>query len=213
MVGDQAFSLNGFRLQAAVAEHSELVYGAAFREVISERLGRFLPNLRGKRVDSGRGPFVYLAFVQSPFLGARVNNERTHFQFPAKPDAMPRLPVKAKLPICLPTTSRSKTFERPALAAIAEDLKPYLDEINTGEGIRRHALRRGRRPWNTVRCWSACPSSIDQIPVGASKTEMDMALHRQLHQRQVKLKQEGQRILAEASAIQEEGAEAFYRRF
>jgi hypothetical protein len=57
------------------------------------------------------------------------------------------------------------------------------------------------------------PEFIDQIPVGASKTELDMTLHRQLHQRQVKLKQEGQRILAEADAFQDKDAEGFYRRF
>jgi hypothetical protein len=40
---------------------------------------------------------------------------------------------------------------------------------------------------------------INEIPPQASKTEMEMALHRQLYQRQARLKQEGARILSETT--------------
>ena len=83
-IGDQAFTLSGFRLQGATAEHNEVIFGAAFREVVTERLGRYLPNLRNKLTDPDRGPFAYLGFVQSPFsIPKSTTNGRT-FRFRAK---------------------------------------------------------------------------------------------------------------------------------
>jgi hypothetical protein len=84
-VRDQEFSLSGFRLHGGITEQNGLIYGAAYREVISERLGRFLPNLRGRLTDHERGPFFYVAFVESPFLDERVNNERTDFSISREP--------------------------------------------------------------------------------------------------------------------------------
>lgn len=84
-VSDQTFTLSGFRLQGAQADHNELIYGAVFREVITERIGKYIPNLRGKLTDPDRGVFTYLAFVQSPFLDGKVNSERTDFSIPREP--------------------------------------------------------------------------------------------------------------------------------
>jgi hypothetical protein len=52
---------------------------------------------------------------------------------------------------------------------------------------------------------------IDQIPPGASDDQLETALHRQLHQRQVRLKEEGRRILDEADHV--EDPQEFYERF
>jgi hypothetical protein len=47
-VGGRDFTLHGFRLYGGAADHHELVYGAHYREVITERLAKFLPNLTNR---------------------------------------------------------------------------------------------------------------------------------------------------------------------
>ena len=209
VVRDQKFSLSGFRLQGAVAAHNELIYGATFREVISERLAKYLPNLRSRLVDSERGPFGYLAFIQSPFLDEHVNNERTDFSFPRDPVRGSSEDNDADL---YADDISLKEIRDAALLTIAEDLKPYFDEINTTKEseVTNFVAHDGPQYRALLKYM---PEFIDQIPVGASKSELDMALHRQLHQRQVKLKREGQQILAEVATVRHDGAEAFYQRF
>lgn len=212
IVGNQNFSLIGFRLHAAIADHNELVYGAAFREVISERLGRYLPNLRGRLIDNKRGSFSYLAFIQSPFFDERVNNERTDFSIPRDPVRDTATPGAQGQVDILADEISLKDIREAALKAITEDLQPYLDEINTSKeaALTRFVAEDGPHYRALLK---HMPEFIDQIPVGAGNAELDMVLHRQLHQWQVKLKQEGQRIIAEAAAVKSDEADAFYRRF
>jgi hypothetical protein len=66
-------------------------------------------------------------------------------------------------------------------------------------------------PRNTARCCGIRRNLSTRFRPGASKAELDTALHRQLYQRQIKLKQEGQRILAETDEVAD--GEEFYRRF
>jgi hypothetical protein len=135
-VAGQSCSLSGFRLQGAIADHHELIYGANYREVITERLSRFLPNLKNKLNDPERGQFVYLAFIQSPFLDAKVNSERTDFSIPREPPA-DRVVSTGEAP---PAASdlfaddiSLKAIREAAIAAITEDLKPFLDELNVAK--------------------------------------------------------------------------------
>ena len=205
-IGDQAFTLSGFRLQGAIAEHNELIFGASFREVITERLGKYLPNLRNKLTDSDRGPFAYLAFVQSPFLDARVNNERTDFSISREQASGPG---DASTDLFADDISL-KAIRDAALGVIIDDLKPYLEEINTSkEAALTNFIDHDAPQYRALLRHKA--EFIDQIPPGATKAELDTALHRQLYQRQVKLKQEGQRILNETDETAD--GEEFYRRF
>lgn len=89
-------------------------------------------------------------------------------------------------------------------------MRPYLDEINSSkeDAIASYIAQDAPQYRFLLKHQ---PEFIDQIPPGATKTELEMALHRQLYQRQVKLKSEGQRILAEADTV--ENGEAFYQRF
>jgi len=211
-VGDQQFTLSGFRLRGTIADHNELIYGATFREVITERLSRFVPNLRSKLIDPDRGSFAYLGFVQSPFLDSMVNNERTDFSIPRDPPYRSDVPAADAAADLLADDISLKAIRDAALAVIAEDLKPYLDEINTSKeaAIVKHIV--DDAPQYRV-LLKYLPEFIDQIPPGASKAEMEAALHRQIYLRQVILKQEGQRLLAEADTVKNQDHEAFYQRF
>jgi len=196
----------GFRLQGTVVEHNEIIFGASFREVITDRLGKYLPNLRNKLLDADRGPFAYLAFVQSAFLDSKVNNERTDFSIPREgPSAAPDSNTDI-----FDDEISLKAIRDAALTVIVDDLKLYLDEINTSkEAALTNFIDHDAPQYRALLRHKA--EFIDQIAPGASKAELDTALHRQLYQRQIKLKQEGQRILAESDEVAE--GEEFYRRF
>ena len=112
--GGQNVTLHGFHLKSAAASQHELIYGAQYREVISQRLARFAPNLKNELADPEHGNFAYLAFVQSSFFDERVNNERTDFTCPRETaDLFDEITLQA---------TRNAAF-----TTIREDLTPYFD--------------------------------------------------------------------------------------
>lgn len=225
MVADRNFTLHGFRLYSGAADDHELVYGAHYREVITERLANFLPNLRSRLADAEHRSFAYLAFVQGGYLDDKVNTERSDFSIPR--DSVVRgseasggqtLVVKLDeaaggenaAPDLFADEISLKAIRDAALAVVTDDLKPYLEEINSSKeaALTRYIAEEAPqyRPLIKYR-----HEFIDQIPPGATDDQLETALHRQLHQRQVRLKEEGRRILDEAGHV--EDPEGFYKRF
>ncbi len=214
-IDGQAFTLSGFRLRGALADHHELVYAAHFREVIMERLSRFLPNLRNKLSEADNPGFYYLAFVQGQLLDEKVNNERTDFSIPREiapaadcieasainPEGAPGDLFAAEISL--------KAIREGALAAICEDLGPFLDEINSQkEAALTSYIAEDGPQYRVLMKYKG--EFIDDIPPQASKTELEIALHRQLYQRRVRLKQEGARILSEPASA--DNAQEYYAR-
>ncbi len=103
-----------------------------------------------------------------------------------------------------------KAIRDAALVVIAADLKPHLDEINIAkEAALSNYIAAEAPQYRPLMKYK--DEFIDQISPGASKAELDTALHRQLYQRQVRLKDEGRRILDEAGNVQ--NPKEFYERF
>lgn len=213
-VGTHAFTLSGFRLRGVLADHHKIIYAAHFCEVIPERLAKFLPNLKGKLHDEEHGDFFYLAFVQGVLLNERVNNERTDFalsrdtgQLDQSETAGEELPAATQL---IPDEVSLKNIRMAVIGVISEDLEPYLAQINQQKEEALSAFIEQDQPQYRA-LMKYKDEFIDQIPPQATKAELDMALHRQIYQRQVKLKAEGQKILAEADHV--DNADEYYARF
>jgi hypothetical protein len=201
VVGGHTFTLSGFRLGGALADHHELVYAAHFREVTTERLAKFLPNLKNKLSEPEEAGFFYLAFVQGNFLNDKVNSERTDFSIPREATAAadrgePGLNPDGAAPELFADDISLKAIRDGALATVSEDLKSFMDEINTQKEAALSSYIAEDGPQYRV-LMKYKGDFIDDIPPQASKTELEMALHRQLYQRQVRLKHEGARILSE----------------
>lgn len=201
-LGGHTFTLSGFRLRGALADHHELVYAAHFREVITERLAKFLPNLKSKLNDPDNASFYYLAFVQGQFLNDKVNSERTDFSIRRETAAADRdagsSGAEGAAPELFADEISLKSIREGALEAVSEDLKSFMDEINTQKEVALTSYIAEDGPQYRV-LMKYKGAFIDDIPPQASKTELEMALHRQLYQRQVRLKQEGARILSESA--------------
>jgi len=211
-VGGHCFTLSGFRLHGALADHHELVYAAHFREVITERLAKFLSNLKSKLNNADNASFYYLAFVQGQFLNDKVNSERTDFSIPKETAAADRdtsSSAEGASPELFTDEISLKAIREGALAAVTEDLKSFMDAINTQKEAALSSYIAEDGPQYRV-LMKYKGEFIDDIPPQASKTEMEMALHRQLYQRQVRLKQEGARILSEPAAA--DNTQEYYAR-
>lgn len=137
-VGDQQFSLSGFRMRGALADHHELVYAAHFREVITERLSKFIPNLKNRLEEPDNSTFYYLAFIQGEFLDEKVNAERTDFSIPRDPapikpsdaDQPPEPPESDAKPDLFAGEISLHSIRDAALTKVREDLGPFLNQIN-----------------------------------------------------------------------------------
>ena len=148
-------------------------------------------------------------------LDEKVNNERTDFSIPREiapaadcieasainPEGAPGDLFAAEISL--------KAIREGALAAICEDLGPFLDEINSQkEAALTSYIAEDGPQYRVLMKYKG--ELIDDIPPQASKTELEIALHRQLYQRRVRLKQEGARILSEPASA--DNAQEYYAR-
>jgi hypothetical protein len=210
-VADHNFTLSAFRLHGALADHHGLVYAADFREVLTERLARYLPNLRNRLSEDDGSGFYYLAFIQGDFLNAKANNERTDFSIPrdgatSKNDTSDDGPAAETL---FEDDISLKIIRDEALKAVTTDLKPFLDALNVQKEAALESFITEDAPQYRV-LLKYKSEFIDDLPPQASKSEIELALHKQLYQREIRLKQEGERILSEATTGQ--NADEYYGR-
>lgn len=182
------FTLKGFRLQSGFSEHHEIVFAADYRAVISERLSRYFPNLRNRLSDPERGPFAYLCLVQSPYLNAKVNNNRTDFAIAREPSTDADL---------LGNDPSLKEIRDKALEVARADIGSYLEDINSDKTVRITGYVSTEAPEYRI-LLKELPKFIDSIPPGASQAEIDTALHRQMYTKQVELRDRGAELLREA---------------
>jgi len=71
-VGETTFTLMGLRLYNPHETQHRLIYAANSREVVPEKLDKYLPNLQKKLTDEA-GPFAYLGFVEGEYLNQHLN--------------------------------------------------------------------------------------------------------------------------------------------
>jgi hypothetical protein len=133
-----------------------------------------------------------LAFVQGRYLNEKVNSERTDFSIPKDgAERAASIPASdASTSELFPDEITLSAVREGALAGIRDDLKVFIDEINSQKEVALNSYVAEEGPQYRV-LLKYKDDFINDIPPQASKTEMEMALHRQLYQRQTRLKQEG----------------------
>ena len=184
-IGDTAFTLRGLRLYNPHETQHRLLYAANSREVFPEKLEKHLPNLQKKLTDDG-GAFVYLGFVEGEYLNQHVNSERTTFSFPVDRNTDELLDE-----ITL------DSIREAALTRVSSDLQPFLEEINTEKRtiINAYITQEAPQYRPLVRYMD---DIIDQIPPGTKGLELEMALHKQMYEKQCELKQESHALIEES---------------
>lgn len=186
-VGDCAFTLRGLRLYNPHETHHHLIYAANSREVVPEKLERYLPNLQRKFAD-GTGTFAYLGFIEGDYLNQHVNSERTNFTFPASRDGTEEMFDDITL----------DAIRTPALACVTTDLQPFLQEINTEKRaeITKYFSTEGPQYRPLTRYMD---EFIDRVPPGAKGLALESVLHEQMYRKQRDLKSESYALMDEGT--------------
>lgn len=203
-VKDAKFQLHGFRLTTPRVSKHRLIYAANHRGVVSDKLEDYLPNLNGRLVDDEGNSFVYLAVVQGAYLNQRVNNARTDFDIAGADDA------EADAPTLFADEIRRVDIRDACIERINDDLKDVLESINALKEERIFRYVQDDAPQYKV-LLKYRNEFINKIAPNASKADLEAALHKEIYQREIKLKQEGARIIKEAEKLDD--YEAYHTRF
>jgi hypothetical protein len=197
--------MHGFRLTTPRVSKHKLVYAANQRGVVSENLDKFVPNLNRRLPDGQGATFVYLGFVQSPFLTDHVNPARTDFDLETIEDD-----DAEQGQLDLNQGIRRADIREKCIECIEEDLSKIIRSINEEKEERIRQYVQADAPQYKILLRHA-DQFINKISPTASKTDMEVALHRELYQRETKMKAEGSRIIKEAVKVDD--YEGYFRRF
>lgn len=194
------FTLHGFKITSPRANKHRLIYAANSRGVLTENLDDHLPNLSTKLSEDGGSEFVYLAIVQGQYLDEKVNNHRTNFDISASDASEAAESAQLNL---IPSEIISKTDIRSeCVTAINETLSPYISALNEAKIERINKYVKNEAPqYKPIMRYK--DKFIDKIAPNASKIDLEMALHRELHQREVEIKRESGRMITGAEKIED----------
>jgi hypothetical protein len=188
------FTLHGFRLTTPKLSRHKLVYSANQRGVVSDKLEQHIPNLNARLIDKDGSSFVYLGIVQSPYLTQHVNPARTDFDFASGDDG------EVDQSSLFDDEIKRSEIRDASLRYIEEDLSEAIQSINDAKEEKLLDYVKSDAPQYKI-LMKYTPEFIDKISPNASKTDMEVALHRELYQREVKMKAEGSRIIKEAEKV------------
>lgn len=193
-IRDHSFTVHGFRLRLPRTFRHRLLYCADERAVLSENLDDHIPNLSGRLTDEDGETFVYLSVVTGSFLNAHVNQERTAFDINDDSDA-----EAAQGDLLAPDLKRAE-IRNACVEFVKNDLASVLEDINSTKLERIRNYVANDAPHYRVLLKRA-DEFIDRIPPSGTKNDLELALHRELHQREIELKKEGSRIIVEAAKL------------
>ncbi|WP_441279843.1 ATP-binding protein [Bradyrhizobium sp. 63_E2_N1_3] len=188
------FTLHGFRLTTPRVSNHKLVYAANQRGVVSDFLNKFIPNLSTRLPDPDGTTFIYFGIVQSPYLTQHVNPARTDFDIGSNEDA------EAEQADLFDSEIRLSEIREKALGLIQVDLSEVLTELNQTKEDRIRSYVQTEAPQYKV-LLKYRDEFINKISPSATKTDIEVALHRELYEREVEMKRQGSRIIKEAEKI------------
>jgi hypothetical protein len=195
-VSGSKFKMHGFKIVSPRANKHRLIYSANSRGVLTENLDDFIPNLSSKLTDSDGNQFVYLAIVKGDYLDQRVNNIRTDFEISGS-DAQD---AEAQMSL-LPAEVISKADIRAeCLKAVQATLGNYIASLNEAkvERIFKYVKEEAPQYKPLMRYRD---EFIDSIKPNASKIEIEMILHHELHKKEVGIKRESAKLISGAEKI------------
>jgi hypothetical protein len=188
------FQLHGFRLITPRLSYHKLIYAASQRSVVSDNLKDFVPNLGSRLPDGHGGTFVYLGIVQSPYLTQHVNTGRSDFDLADTEDA-----DVSQVALFVQEIRRADIREE-AIKLIQEDLYSVITGINEEKEERIRSYVHTDAPQYKV-LMKYAGDFINKISPTASKIDIEVALHRELYQRESDMKREGSKIIKEAERV------------
>lgn len=193
-VKGEQFVLYGFRLSTPKVSKHKLVYAANQRGVVSENLDQYVANLSTRLPDADGGTFVYLAIVQGQYLNMHVNPGRSDFDLgPAQDDDVH---VEVTPSLFADEIARAD-IRNECIKLIQNDLSGIIKNLNDAKSDKVRNYVDDEAPQYKM-LMKDVDAFVNRLSANPSKTEIETALHQEIHNREVKLKQESTRILREA---------------
>jgi hypothetical protein len=205
----ESFRMRGFRLRNVVERHSKLVYAANYREVVTEKLDRYIANLRG-RLEDEQGGFYYLGYVEGDFLDQHVMGERIGFSFPSGEDREltgtdddTLEPENGGQSESLFKEISLRDIRSRALDGVREDLQPILVALDESKKSALTSFVEKDAPWH--RFW------VKDIPLERIRPDrldavhLDLVLHQWQYERERQIKKESAALMAATPSEKEKG--------
>lgn len=193
-VGDAPFYMTHVRLYSAHAKEHLVHYCANDRVVKSEKLAGRIPNLARCLTDADNRAFIYACYVQAKLLDGAVNSERTDFTI-----------VEDGGELLADEITWAKIRE-----AVAQEcqryLAPYTEPIGAKKKERVEQFVQTDAPMYRP-ILKHIADTVDMIDPEINDNDLDLRLYEAYHYLQVRLKAEGQQLLADDNDGQDEFSE------
>jgi len=188
------FEFSGYRIYGSKHALHKLIFAADKREVTSEKVAKYIPNLQIRIGDPAKGNFVYMGFVEGEYLDSCVSNDRAAFLIPEE--------INEDNAGLFDDISFSELREK-SIGCIRDDLAPLLEGINKEKIAKVEEFIRGEAPVYRPLLYDI-HNIVEQMKPICSTSEMDSFLNHQLYISRQALKEESAKYLhANTSAEQE----------
>ncbi|MEW5911924.1 MAG: hypothetical protein AB1814_05165, partial [Thermodesulfobacteriota bacterium] len=179
------FSFRGFKMFGDKHSEHKLVFAAHKREVVSENLSRYIPNLKSRITDPKKGNVIYVGFIEGPYLDENVSNDRTSFSFP-----LHRVDDEDFL-IDQPCLD---DIREKAVSIVEKDLSNYLGEINrTKKDFVRNYIVNNAPQYRLL--LPHLDSFIVSIDPNIDLNGLELLLHDKYHKISQQIKRESDKLL------------------
>jgi hypothetical protein len=160
------FTIANLRLYMSDEKMSKAYFCGDNRVVEEINLVTRIADLRTRLKDDENNPFVYAAYVSSPYLDTHLNQERTEFNIPPKSEGLE-----------FPGELSFEDLQRGTLDTIKNHLKPYLKPITDDKLTRYKAYIHDDAPqYRPILKYK--PESLEEIPPGLTGEKLDGYLYK-----------------------------------
>ena len=184
-IADYTFNLTGLIIRNPTAPRHRVLYTANWREVHTEYLERFMPNLHKPLQEADGTPYIYLIIIEGEYLDQHVNSERTRFDFPQGDDSEDG---------SLLEEISVKDIRDLAIECIAEDLSTPIATINDEKKHLIESFINTDAPEYRP-LLSYLDEFIDSVEPGLNKQQLDTVLHKLFYLKQAALRQENKQLV------------------
>ena len=189
-IKDRPFEVLHVRLYSTHINEHRLYFCAHGRAVAKEKLLGRVPNLVRYLRDENSTEFIYAAYVNSPILEGAVNPDRTAFNRPEDGSTLPLMETTLS-EIRNGVLDACKSFLAPYTAPIEEKKRARIEEFVHRDGVMYRPIL------------DRLEHTISTIDPEATDDEIDRHLYDGYHELQVKLRDEGQRLLERPESDEE----------
>jgi len=178
-IGNEQFILHHFKLKNSHGKH-ELHLCANNREVKTENIKKLIPNLRTKISPEVGDPYFYNGYLIGDVFDARINLTRTGFNIEEDQENLfGELTMRNLLE---QATKRIVQYLDEDLSKIKAANKDEIDEfVNNVKPQYKFLLNQK-------------PESYERIPIGLSKTDLELELHKLEQEWVLEIHKEGKKI-------------------